>query len=594
MIMKKIILLTITIVFIGVSCQDDVFDRVPLNSISDADVWGNPVMLRAYVSDLYVRMPYNAAATSVFKWHHSEAPSYPDLDLQTDIGTLMNGNMGALTAGNMSQGNDAANGWWDWAIIRDINIFIERIGDADIDEIVKNQLEGEARVLRAMAYFEKQKRYGGVPLVDVPLDPFNPIDQKYTLRATEEAISDFIDADLTAAIPLLTSNSHPLGRINKWTAYAQKARANLWSASIAKYGTVQLNGLVGIPAGRANELYGKASEAANQVILSGNYELFNQYPNDKSENYRKLFITPNNGEAIFSNLFDGVNFFHTWNFTNLPQSIAGGYGSRSNPTLEYVLALENIDGSPDQPLFGPDHLYDNAYQIFEGKDPRLLATSFFDNEVWAGYPIRTYEGIDPTPGVANPDAILTEYGAYYQGMPQVAEDSRLMPVYSKSTNTGFLMKKYCSDEALKRFVDTDFMEFRLAEMYLIRAEAEFELGNLATAATALNATRARAGISLVDEGTITLNHVRTERMSELAFEGFRWWDLRRWRNAEEVLDRLQVYGVRIIYHFDTGKYYYLPVRAETFDRGFYVQHYYNPITVGRINQNLDLVENPGY
>jgi len=108
-------------------------------------------------------------------------------------------------------------------------------------------------------------------------------------------------------------------------------------------------------------------------------------------------------------------------------------------------------------------------------------------------------------------------------------------------------------------------------------------------------TRERAGISLVDETTITLDHIRKERSVEFAWEGFRWWDLRRWRTAESILQRdIPVQGLRIILHYETGKFYFLPLDAESYTRIFKPEHYYNPITEQRIENNHNLVENPLY
>src|SRR5690606_36461565 len=106
-----------------------------------------------------------------------------------------------------------------------------------------------------------QKRWGGVPLVDLVIDPYGEIDDKYAKRSSEEIIADFIDAELGAAAEMLSDNPSPQGMVNKWAAMALKARANLWAASKGKYGTVQLNGLLGIPSSRTNEFYNKAADA---------------------------------------------------------------------------------------------------------------------------------------------------------------------------------------------------------------------------------------------------------------------------------------------------------------------------------------------
>jgi hypothetical protein len=581
--MKRIIYTLISITFLLGSCKDDIFERVPLNSISDADVWKDPTMLRAYLTDIYSRLPINA-----FRW--------AGLDTNTDIATTNKGNQTALTTGTMSRTNDPGIiAYWDYAIVRDLNVFLEKIVEAPISETLKVELEGEARTLRAMIYFEKQKRYGGVPLVDVVIDPFKEIDVEYKERSTEVAIADFIDAELAIATGLLKEDTKPQGKINKWTAYALKARANLWAGSIAKYGTVQLDGLVGIPAARANEFFQKASAAADAVISSGKYSLYNKHA-DKAENYRKLFLDEDNGEAILTMFFDGVNIAHSWDVYNAPVSFAAGRGSWDNPLLEYILGFENIDGSADQPNLGPEYLYDDGFGPFENKDPRLKASVFFQGDVWAGTNvIQSYEGLDPSP-TPDPSAIISTWNFEYNGITTVGFDSRLNPFDDKSTRSGFMVKKYISEEA---FVpggqsDTDYMVFRLAEMYLTKAEAEFELGNLEPAATALNATRERAGISLVDPSTITLDHIRTERRSELAWEQHRWWDLRRWRIADQVLNTYVFQGLRTILHYETGKFYFLPLDAEPFSRVFRPEHYYNPITDNRINNNTELVENPLY
>src|SRR5690606_16021017 len=152
--------------------------------------------------------------------------------------------------------------------------------------------------MRAFVYFEMQKRYGGVPMVDIVIDPFEPIDEQYTARSTEEVVADFVDRELSAASALLSPNPLPKGKINKWTALSLHARAALWSASIAKYGAVELDGLVGIPASRANEFFEKALLYADSVINSGEYELYNVVTGNKAENYRKIFMDEGNKEVI--------------------------------------------------------------------------------------------------------------------------------------------------------------------------------------------------------------------------------------------------------------------------------------------------------
>ena len=575
---KYIVLLFIPLL---ISCED-ILNRAPLNKISENDVWVNEVMVRAYVTNLYSRIPFNNVLANYNQW-------FP----WCDEGTICTGNANAYTNGSISKTNEG-NAYWDYAYLRDCNIFLEKVAGTPLADDLKKQLEGEVRFMRAFAYFEMMKRYGGVPLVDVVIDPFQPIDEKYQVRATEKAIADFIDSELTTAIGLLPDVAAPKGRINKWSAYALNARAMLWAASIAKYGSVELNGLVGIPAAQANTYYTKAAAAADAVIGSGKYSLYNAVPGDKSENYRLIFINESNSEVIFEKPYDGVNNAHSFDAWNAPD-IWVGRGSLWNPTLEWILRYENIDGSATQPIFGASNLYTDGYEPFLNKDPRLKATVFFQSETFPNGTIQTYEGIDPSP-TPDPSTIISSPAEAYNGKATVGLDSRMVPKDDMSTNSGFIGKKYIittEKDIAEGACYTNLIVLRLAEMYLTKAEAEFEMGNTGPAVTALNMTRDRAGISLVDATTITLDKIRTERSSELAFEAHRYWDLRRWRTAMTVLnDRFT--GLRIIYHDASAKYYFLPFDCETITRSFKQEHYYNPITTSRLNNNPLLVENPLY
>jgi starch-binding outer membrane protein, SusD/RagB family len=580
--MKSIKYILFLFLILSQSSCKDVMNKAPLDKISEADVWNNDVMVNSYVTNLYTRIPFfNALDYNSSFWNWCEE------------GTTSTGNSSNVTQGTVTKTSEN-NGYWDYAYIRDCNVFLKQITASTISQAVKTQLEGEVRFMRAFAYFEMMKRYGGVPLVDDVVDPFQTIPDKYQVRATEEAIANFINTELTTAIGLLTDVTTPRGRINKWTAYALNARAMLWAASIAKYGAVQLNGIVGIPATQANAFYAKASAAADAVINSGKYALYNPVPADKAENYRRIFIDEEHSEVIFEKPYDGVNVGHSWDGWNAPDTWVGR-GSLCDPTLEYILGFENIDGSTTQPTFGPDQLYSNGYEPFLNKDPRLRATVFFQGETFPNGPINTYEGIDPS-ATPDPTKIISNPNIAYNGVATVGLDSRMTTKDDLSTNSGFIVKKFVvttKKDIAEGQSYTNWIAIRLAEMYLTKAEAEFEIGNKGPAATALNMTRSRAGISLVDATSITLDKVRTERRSELAFEAQRYYDIVRWRIGIATLNtRFQ--GLRIIYHFASGKYYFIPFFCETFTRAFKQEMYYNPITTGRIDNNPKLVENPLY
>ncbi len=575
----KNILLCLALLVASFSCED-VLDRTPLDKINAENVFTDEILTQAYVTNLYSRFPFNA-------FRSAQSTSCDEMTGST-------GNSTNITRGTVSKSSEGA-GQWDYTYIRDMTVFIDKIRASALKDAVKKQLEGEVRFLRAFTYFEMQKRYGGVPLVDIVIDPFKPIDKKYTTRSKEEQVSDFIISELDAIIPMLSSNKTPLGRANKWAAFALKSRACLWAASIAKYGSVQLGGIVGITASRASELFTKASKAADSVINSAKYALYNPVPSDKIENYRRIFIDEEHSEIIFERAYDGVNIGHNWDAWNPPNQFAER-GGTDDPTLEFCLDYENADGSTDAPQFGTTNLYSDGRGPFAKKDPRLFATVFFEKDAWSGSVVATYEGIDTTKAGPNTAKIVSLTTGSYLGMPYVGIDSRTQTKDDFSSNSGFLPKKF-TDNRKTKIADgqsiTNWPVFRLAEMYLNKAEAEFELGNAAVAATALNMTRTRAGIKTLDQSTIALDKIRNERRAELAFENHRYWDLRRWRIAETVLNK-QFRGLRIIYHYWSGKYYFLPINCETFSRSYFPAMNYNPITDSRRNNNPDLVENPLY
>jgi hypothetical protein len=583
--MKKQILLLvlITILTISYSCED-VLNRIPLEKISDADVWQKESLLQGYVIDLYNRYPSFA---------------YVDYYQYADEATGSGGNANAITQGTMSKSSVPSDlEYWNYAYIKDCNVFLEKINTTPISEELKHKLEGEVTVMRAVAYFEMAKRYGGVPLITSVIDPYKEIDDELKNRNTEVEIYDFVDSEFTKAVQLLeqTVAIKPTARINKWTALALQARANLWAASIAKYGKEDLNGLVGVPSSRANEFYQKASEAASAVINSGLYSLYNGYT-DKAKNYQYIFLAEGNSEIIFAKEYNGVEIKGTWDHWKAPARFASGQGARCNPTLDLILQYENIDGSVEDytKYFNKNYLFKDGMDIFKRKDPRLLGTVLFQGSFFVNDYIQTYEGID-TGIVANPLNIVNNPNLSYEGVKQVGVDSRLVVGDDKTTNSGLLIRKWCDEPNLPVPVESsqvDWTIVRLAELYITKAEADFQLNNTAEAAISLNATRSRAGISLVAANTISMQKIQTEWMAEFAFENRRFWDLRRWRIAESVLNK-QFSGLRIIWHKKSSQYYFLQFACETFNRIFRPEYYYNPITTTRINNNPSLVQNPLY
>ncbi|MBM1105876.1 RagB/SusD family nutrient uptake outer membrane protein [Aurantibacter crassamenti] len=569
-------LLSLLVVLMA-SCD---LDESPKDRVSGEEVFQSEGFADALAGDLYAQFPYTGFDDFDGKLGHN------------DLGTERVDLSACLTHGGMTNTADC-EGFWDYEFIRDMNVFLENLAGSELSATYKGRLEGEIRAMRAAVYFKMQKRYGGVPLVDVVLDPFEEVPNEYRVRSTEEAIADFIDSELAAAAVLMAANgdnTDQTGRFNQYTALAYKARANLHAASIAKFGVLNANSLTGIPAGRANEFYTKASAAA-QAVIAGPYSLLTG--GDPVQTYRNIFIEDSNSEIIFERIYNGNQIGHSFAHQNQPTPFSEGQGSELNPTLGLVNYYENLDGTFTSPVLGEGNLYATGRGPWEDKDPRLHASVLFEGDIYAGNIVELYEGID------NGTEIISEVGVLVGDKQSVGSASRRQE-NQFWPSTGFLLHKYVSPTpVIPAGLDSNnWKELRLGEMYLIAAESEFEkdASDAAAAAEWLNYTRNRAGLMNIEDtpGGITRERIRIERTSELIYEGHRWFDTRRWRIAADVLDGQTVQGVRVIYDDPSGQYYFLVIDTESSQRQFRPEHYYNPITLGRIEAQSELVENPGY
>ena len=185
-------------------------------------------------------------------------------------------------------------------------------------------------------------------------------------------------------------------------------------------------------------------------------------------------------------------------------------------------------------------------------------------------------------------------GEGYEGINALGDQN----INAGNFGTGFGVMKYLDENvdigSTWSNSGTDFIVFRFGEILLNYAEAAFELGKTGEALNAVNQIRTRAGIST--KTSVDRQSIRHERKVELSFEGHRYWDLRRWREAETTLSQ-SFSGLRYILDFNTRKYKLIVLEdidgVNTPPR-FYKQNYYFPITLKRTGANAKLLENPGY
>lgn len=571
--------------FLFTACGD-LLDKGPLDIISEDAVYSDPVLAQAYVNNVYSRLSFlnregsgfeNVDPTSGLADEGRQGRSWHELYHHWKAGMLRE-------SGGLME-------LWDYGNIRNINEFLEKIEEkSGLPDDMKNQMVAQMRFARATIYFYMVKRYGGIPIIDKPQPIDAPEEDLFVSRNKEIEVYDFIINELDAIVNELP-RSAPVGYPSRFAALALKSRASMYAASIATWGEVALNGLVGIPASEAARFWQSSYDASQEIISSGVYSLYNALPNDKAENFRRLFVDENNSEVIFSWQLTGENVSSNYDLFMSPFQFCPGWGgSNTSVYLEMVDEFENIDGSSGK----LDHALATSQpwdlrELFKDKEPRFHASIYYEGVEWKGEPIENWGGI------ITPDGTRITSG-YYEGKSAQGR-SYTAGGYAGGAITGFNVLKYL-DETLvpvdQNRTKIDFIVFRLGEILLNKAEAAIALGKEQEALEAVNLLRDRAGIKLLD--AIDREKVRHERKVELAFENHRWWDLKRWRIAEEAITRTFT-GIYTFYDVNSGKYK-IEINDNVHEGAparFSARHYYFPITPARIANNPNLApDNPGY
>jgi hypothetical protein len=504
-------------------------------------------------------------------------------------------------------------GYWPYANIRNVNILITELPKyaAQLTQPKVDALLGEAHFLRAYFYFALAKRYGGIPIISTVQDPGAPLSELQVHRDKEEATWDFIGAELDLGYQMMP-DVNPAGRANKYVAAALKSRAMLYAGCIAKYGSANYVdgeakslGYVGIPADKAQGYFTKAYDAAK--LLEGHYSLYEKNA-DKVQNYVDLFLKSDSPENIFIKQYSiATNTAHSWDATMSPRYMTANALSRAYPTLDLIqrwgtLPITNADGTPKR--------FDNRADLMQGLEPRLLATVYFPGATLRGLTFDAQRGIYPSfSGTAASEVakqpnsrsyvLAGDTKTLYQGKMVIGFTGLTSAADDAVSRTGFYVRKYI--DYAKSTSEADLyksqqprIDMRYAEVLLNRAEADVELGNVSDALTCINQIRNRAGASQL--GNVTIDDVRNERCKELAFENHYYWDLKRWRIADVVLNNARFKGLMPYYVFNENKYIFL-AEPELFQRNynFDKRFYYEPIPGGELGKNPNLYpNNPNY
>ena len=535
---NKIILLLI-ISYIFTSC-DSYLDPKVHDRLSEKTAWENYNNAKLYVNSFYSYISDYGVFGSYFV-NGAYVEALTDI-AKAGSSTKGNGNANiyAMYPSSINPAQNALSVWNDaYEKIRRINEFFDGLDKyAKFSEEEKNLLKGQAHFVRAYLYFLLTRGSGSVILrTDINSG-------KDMSRSSSQDCWQFISEEFDKAISNCpeTWGSADFGRITKGAAYAMKSRAMLYAK-------------------RWQEAYDAAIEVKKLAEDKKIYELNPDY----SQALTSYIL--GNKEAIWEFNYSRP-LDHRYDYTIAPRGDFGGepFGGQVMPTQELVESYEyKTGGLPDWSAFHSGNPT-NQTPEYENLEPRFAATILYNGAKWKG---RTIE-----PFVNGTDGFTTYPGdgGSNQG----------------KTMTGYYIKKYL-DEANTNIVNLSseqtYVGIRYAEVLLNLAEAAAQLNKNTEAIDALKQVRARVGLptSTSFSSQDLLKAIYNERKLELAFEGHRYWDLRRWEQAHIVLSNMRVHGLKIE---KTGSgFTYQYIECDDADRSFTDKLYTLPIPPEEIANN---------
>ena len=594
---------------LSMTACNDFLDREPDKIMTDEQIFSDPVMIKSVLANYYGRVTWGQ--------HVADWGSFTIID------------DAARCDGGPDQRSTFEDDLWrvyDYTLVRNINQFLKGLRETTaLTDAEKAPLEGEARFLRAWYYFNMCRGLGGMPIVGDDIFDYTPgmdVTSMQYPRSTEAEMYDYIISECQAIAGMMSTNKQTnSARANKWAAKMLEARAALYAGSIANYNNKMTTpiktdgGEVGIPADKAEGYYKIALAAAEDVILNSPYELQDKRPDDKGLNfYQAVSVKENNTEVIWARDYKYPGQTHGFTTSNAPKSHAEDIdNSWLGVVLNLVEQYEEIDtdtpgeGSKIETMEnGTYKFYDSADAPFKNRDPRLWGTVIYPNATLKSSPVILQAGqlnkVDGKWQILTGD--LDSKDA--QGNIITALNGPKESNEQYINKTGFYIRKFIDETPSAgtrgRGSEMWMPRFRMAEAYMIAAEASFELSN-GKALDYINAVRNRAGVKPLK--TVTFDNIVHENRVEFAFEDHRYWDMKRWRLADKIWNgnnndelarhrRLWPYLVVAPGDPNDGKWVFVEdyLFMSPNARYFRMQNYYNFLDLGWINNNPKLVKNP--
>lgn len=563
---KYIKALAVSVIASGLASCTDVLDVNNSSVVSDQAIWGSLDAADAYITASYKIFTED---TQLKNCRSRFWDSYSDLTKSASWDQYGHPYNTFLLQG-ITNGDNGAGALECWSThynrIRTANICLRDLreyGSKYGSEAVLPR-EAEIRLCRAYSYWLLARVYGGVILRTEQSGTNGVSDGAFVAdvtqpRATEAETYRYILDELQFAaenLPDANTTTWPQGRATKPFAYGLISRIALYA--------------------------GQWEEAAKAAEKCGSFQQVKLDPD-----FANLFSlnAGNSPEVLFAIYYlqGNANLYHLWDSSVSPGgdthlNAAGAYAEHQ-PTAELADLYEWKDGTP----FDWSNWSANHSDPFTDREPRFQATILYNGASWRGRTIEAYEG--------GTDGFM---------------EFRKSGSTGGKTCTGYFLRKFLIESNLKfvesedRSVTPDLI-MRYAEVLLNQAEAYIQMDLIANQTKALeciNKVRARVNLpakTIADINTIdnAMKLIRDERAKELAAEGLRFWDLRRWGIAESVIGGKMAHGVKI--KKSGSSYTYERIDCDAGSPRVYPERYkYFSIPLGERTNNPSCTNNPGW
>jgi len=584
--MKNILYIIVWGTFIC-GCSQNGLDRFPLHQISNETFWNSENDLMIYNNTYYDYANNSTMRLLQGNLGGGGIEGQYGLDGMTDnvLRDLSYAQYLAKTrAGQITPDDNPGPFGWNnntFAFIRAINIGLDNYDRADLVQSAIDKYKAEARLFRAWAVADKVSLYGDFPWVEKELNIDSP--ELYAERTPRETVMSKVLEDLNFAcehLPDDWGDGNAPGRLNRWAALLIKSRICLFEGTWRKY-----------HGGTDSEVWlQEAAKASRELIENGPYELYST--GNPDHDYNAIFqMTDLSGvkEVLWWRRYEPGVVVNSWQW----------YLRLIHPTKSIVEDYLCKDGLPItlSPMYKGDATYRN---IFENRDPRLRQT------------------------VLHPD----DLGYYDYSNGNISKVPTLESNNEWASLTGYHPIKFVNVSQMVLLHQGYYpaIVLRYAEALLNFAEAQAELGLITQADLdmSINLLRDRVDMPHMDITSIPVDpryvndgvspliaEIRRERRVELYSEGFRYDDLRRWKQGhklnspdlgirwdQDMRENIDPEGqLNVSFELDaeTGNLYISPNKENDLSNPvFEEKHYLWPIPVSARSENPALGQNPGW